>query len=175
MSRIATCKTCGRLMAESADACPHCGAPNRKSVWGTLGCLWLVVMFGMLAPRTCKPPPEKPEPPPLTQEQKDANAIDLFRKATAFNGCPVTMRIRIWDGLRDYRKGSFRELRTEWAPVRTKNGVAFDVRTEYTYQNHFGDTLTGHARMLLHGNGHIYDDNFTGVFDGEPVIPVTAP
>lgn len=42
-NKMCACKACGKEMAKSANACPHCGAKNKKPVF-TKWWFWLIVV-----------------------------------------------------------------------------------------------------------------------------------
>lgn len=42
MSKLTTCKACGKEIAKSAKTCPHCGAKNKKK---PIGCLIALILF----------------------------------------------------------------------------------------------------------------------------------
>ncbi len=62
------CKDCGKEVSKSADKCPHCGAPIKKTFERPRGCLFNIILVffilmivGIFFERITQKPPEEPK------------------------------------------------------------------------------------------------------------------
>jgi RNA polymerase subunit RPABC4/transcription elongation factor Spt4 len=119
MSEMINCKACGKEIAKSAKACPHCGKKNKKPLWQKLIIVAVVLAIVIIASRfmdgtgNFKYPDKAPTTPAMSKEEyivlcQTYSYADIARNPEEYKGKPAVFTGKVIQVLENGKKVTLR-------------------------------------------------------------------